>query len=431
MLPLLAPLSSLLSAVALMLLGNGLLNTLLTLRGVEEGYSTSMLGLIMSGYFVGYLLGTWTTVPLIRRIGHIRSFALFAAMCASIALLHVLLVNPWVWLLLRVAYGVALIGLYMVVESWLNAVVANAQRGRVFAVYMVVNLCALAIAQQLLNLAHPTEFTLFALAAMLLCWALVPVTLTRRTQPSLPETHKVRFGYLVKIAPLALVASGISGLAMGGFWGMAPVYANMSGFDAAGVGLLMSCAIIGGAVLQWPIGLLSDRGDRRLVLLWVVCLALICSTAMLALDAGAWLLGLIFVWGGLAFAIYPIGVAQLLDQLHPDEVLSGSSGLLMVNGIGSICGPLLAGAMLDHVGPHGLPLFFSLSLGGLAMYIFLRRQRVCDLVNEPQAQFVPMLRTSPTVLELMPDAPHVEHPVAAADAQPGEAAEAPGEEQHY
>lgn len=425
------PLSSLLSGVALLLLGNGLLNTLLTLRGVNEGYSTSMLGLIMSGYFVGYLLGTWTTVPVIRRIGHIRSFALFAALAASMALLHVLLVDPWAWLGLRVLYGVGLIGLYMVIESWLNAVVSNEQRGQVFAVYMVVNLGALALAQQLLNLAHPTEFTLFALAAVLICWALIPITLTRRPQPTIPDTHKVHFRYLVQIAPLALVASGLSGLAMGGFWGLAPVYASLAGFDAAGVGLMMSCAIVGGALLQWPIGLLSDRADRRLVLLWVAVLAVLGSLAMLWVEAGIWLLGLIFIWGGLAFAVYPLAVAQLLDQLHPDEILSGSSGLLMVNGVGAICGPLLAGAMLEHLGSRGMPLFFSIALGALALYIFLRRRRVCELVSESPAQFVPMLRTSPTVLELMPDAPPVPHETSPADGPVPGQQDTPGEEQHY
>ena len=144
MLSLIAPISSLLSGVALLLLGNGLLNTLLTLRGVAEGYSTTMLGLIMSGYFVGFLLGTWLATPLVRRIGHIRAFACCAALAAIAALLHLLLIDPWVWLLLRVLYGLALVTLYMVIESWLNAKAPNDKRGQVFAIYMAVNLGALA-----------------------------------------------------------------------------------------------------------------------------------------------------------------------------------------------------------------------------------------------------------------------------------------------
>ncbi|MFZ3204304.1 MAG: MFS transporter, partial [Pseudomonas sp.] len=214
---LIAPISSLLGGVALLLLGNGLLNTLLTLRGVAEGYSTGMLGLIMSGYFVGFLLGTWLAIPLVRRVGHIRAFAFCAALAAITALLHVLIIDPWVWLGLRVLYGLALVSLYMVIESWLNAQVPNGKRGQVFALYMAVNLGALAAAQQLLNLAAPSDFVLFVLAAMLISAALMPIALTRQPQPSVPETLHTNLRQLVGIAPLAIAAAGLSGLALGAF----------------------------------------------------------------------------------------------------------------------------------------------------------------------------------------------------------------------
>jgi MFS family permease len=402
---LIAPISSLLGGVALLLLGNGLLNTLLTLRGVAEGYSTSMLGLIMSGYFVGFLLGTWLAIPLVRRVGHIRAFAFCAALAAITALLHVLIVDPWVWLGLRVLYGLALVSLYMVIESWLNAQVPNGKRGQVFAVYMAVNLGALAAAQQLLNLADPTDFVLFVLAAILISAALMPIALTRQVQPSVPDTLHTNLRQIAGIAPLALAAAGLSGLALGAFWGMAPVYAALSGFDATGVGLLMSSTILGGALLQWPIGIYSDKHDRRLVLFWVVALSVLVAVLMSLVPAGRLLLGLIFVWGGLAFAIYPIAVAQLIDQLHSDEILSGSSSLLMVNGIGSVCGPLLAGLLMEHLGAQALPLYFAVTLGALAAYTLYRLRHVSDLVSAPAGHFMPMLRTSHTVLELMPDAP--------------------------
>jgi MFS family permease len=425
MLTLIAPISSLLGGVALLLLGNGLLNTLLTLRGVAEGYSTSMLGLIMSGYFVGFLLGTWLAIPLVRRVGHIRAFAFCAALAAITALLHVLIVDPWVWLGLRVLYGLALVSLYMVIESWLNAQVPNDKRGQVFAVYMAVNLGALAAAQQLLNLASPTDFVLFILAAILISAALMPITLTRQVQPSVPESLHTNLRKIVGIAPLALAAAGLSGLALGAFWGMAPVYANLNGFDATGVGLLMSSSILGGALLQWPIGIYSDKHDRRLVLLWVVTLAVLVSLLMSLLPAGPMLLGLIFIWGGLTFAIYPIAVAQLIDQLHTDEILSGSSSLLMVNGIGSVCGPLLVGVLMEHLGPQALPLYFAAVLAVLAAYTLYRLRHVSDLVSAPAGHFMPMLRTSHTVLELMPDAPPTDS-TAPHDEPHNPAAQTPG-----
>ena len=418
---LIAPISSLLGGVALLLLGNGLLNTLLTLRGVAEGYSTGMLGLIMSGYFVGFLLGTWLAIPLVRRVGHIRAFAFCAALAAITALLHLLLINPWAWLFLRVLYGLALVGLYMVIESWLNAQVPSEKRGQVFALYMMVNLGALAAAQQLLNLASPSDFVLFVLAALLISAALMPITLTRQTQPSMPETLHTNLRQLARVAPVAMAAAGLSGLALGAFWGMAPVYASRSGFDASGVGLLMSGTILGGALLQWPIGHYSDRHDRRRVLLWVVLLAVVVALLMTLLSAGPWLLAAMFVWGGLAFAIYPLAVAQMVDQLHSDEILAGSSGLLMVNGIGSVCGPLLAGLLMEQFGAQALPLHFVVSLSLLAAYTLYRLRHVSDLINEPHGHFMPMLRTSHTVLELIPEAPATEPEPPSADAQPATA----------
>ncbi len=412
---LIAPISSLLAGVALLLLGHGLLNTLLTLRGVAEGYSTGMIGLLMSGYFAGFLIGTWLAPSLIRRIGHIRTFAFYAALAAVAVLVHVLIVNPWVWLVLRVLYGVSLVTLYMVIESWLNAQVSGEKRGQVFALYMAVNLGALAAAQQLLSLDTPMNFTLFALAAILISSALMPITLTRQAQPALPDMPATDLLQLARIAPLPLMAAGISGLTLGGFWGLAPVYASQVGFDAAGVGLLMSITILGGAVLQWPIGLFSDKHDRRVVLLWVVAIAAVLALVITPILSGSLLLGLMFLWGGLAFSIYSIAVAQMVDQLHPDEILSGSSGLLLANGFGAAFGPVVAGGLMHLFGHIALPLFFAVSLGILAIYSFWRPRRVVDLVTEPHGHFTPMLRTSHTVLELMPDTPEVEATAAPAN----------------
>jgi len=402
---LLAPISSLLGGVALLLLGHGLLNTLLTLRGIAEGYSTGMIGLLMSGYFAGFLVGTWLAPSLIRRVGHIRTFAFYAALAAIAVLLHVMIVNPWVWLMLRVLYGVALVTLYMVIESWLNAQVSGEKRGQVFALYMAVNLGSLAAAQQLLSLDSPMNFTLFALAAILICAALMPITLTRQAQPAQPDMPATDLLQLARIAPLPLMAAGISGLTLGGFWGLAPVYASQSGFDASGVGLLMSITILGGAVLQWPIGLFSDKHDRRLVMLWVVAIAAVLGGLITPLSSGPLMLGMMFLWGGLAFSIYSIAVAQMVDQLHPDEILSGSSGLLLANGFGAAFGPVVAGGLMSVLGPKALPVFFAVTLAFLAIYSYFRSRRVIDLVTEPHGPFTPMLRTSHTVLELMPDTP--------------------------
>lgn len=409
MLSLVAPIFSLLSGVVLLLLGNGLLNTLLTLRGLAEGYTTGQIGLMMSGYFAGYLFGSRMANRVVRRVGHIRAFSFAAAVAAIVALLHVILIDPWIWLGLRVLYGMALVTLYMVIESWLNAQTTRDNRGQVFAIYMAANLGALAVAQQLLNLASPMLFTLFALAAILITSALTPITLTRMSQPLVTDQPSRSLLSLTRQTPLPVVAAILSGLALGAFWGMAPVYAQQSGFDAAGTATLMTITIIGGALLQWPIGRWSDRHDRGRVLVVVVFLASLASLGMCVFPAGIELLGLFFLWGGLAFSIYSIAVAQMCDQLQPDEILAASGGLLLANGLGSAIGPVAAAGVMGLLGAIGLPVYLGVVLLLLALLgMALNRRRAQASTEEPapeaHAHFTPMLRTSPAVMEMMAEA---------------------------
>tara|TARA_R110000851_G_scaffold21414_3_gene64204 strand:+ start:981 stop:2270 length:1290 start_codon:yes stop_codon:yes gene_type:complete len=398
----LKPVKSILYSVALLLLGNGLLNTLLTLRGTEEGFSSAVLGMIMSGYFVGFIGGTWVSGRLIRRMGHIRTFGFCASLCASVALLHLVFINPWVWLPLRMVYGLSFITLITVIESWLNSQAASHERGRIFAVYMVVNLGALATAQQLLRLSSPQGFLLFVIIAILISWALLPITLTRRVQPKMSERPKSSLRALLGFAPLAVASAALSGLAMGAFWSMTPVYATQLGFDIGGVGLVMSVAIIGGALLQIPIGRFSDKHDRPRVMTWVVLLAALIAACMPFAPMHEALLGLYFLWGGLAFSLYPLAVAQLIDQLHPDEIVAGSADMLVMHGAGCAVAPIAAGSLMTAVGSQGLPVYIACVFALLGMYAIYRRRRVTALVTHT-AHFEPMVQSSAEVLELIFD----------------------------
>ena len=401
-LAMLKPVKSILWSVALLLLGNGLLNTLLTLRGTGEGFSSAVLGLIMSGYFVGFICGTWVSGRLIRRMGHIRTFGFCASICASVALLHLIFVNPWVWLPLRVVYGLSFITLITVIESWLNSQAASHERGRIFAVYMVVNLGALATAQQLLRLSSPEGFVLFVLIAILISWALLPITMTRRVQTKIHERPKSSLRALLGFAPLAVASAALSGLAMGAFWSMTPVYATQLGFDIGGVGLVMSVAIIGGALLQIPIGRFSDKHDRPRVMTWVVLLAALFAAAMPFAPSQEALLGLYFIGGGLAFSLYPLAVAQLIDQLHPDEIVSGSADMLVMHGAGCAVAPIAAGSLMTAVGSHGLPIYIGCVFTLLGIYAIYRRRHVTALITHT-AHFEPMVQSSAEVLELIFD----------------------------
>ena len=398
------PLAALLAGVALLLAGSGLLGTLLAVRGREAGFSDQTLGLIMSGYFVGFFLGTYAAPRLIQRIGHIRAFAFYAALCASAVLLHPILVDPWAWGGLRVLTGAALVGLYTVIESWLNAQAAPAERSRVFAVYMAINLLALAGGQWLLGLASPTGFVLFSLVAILICLAALPVTASRMVQPELPPSPRLALAAMYRTAPAATVGSFLAGLAMGGFWGLGAVYATRIGLDTPGIAALMSATIVGGALLQWPIGHLSDGSDRRTTLAMVSLAAAVVATAMAATGAQdrGLLFTLFFAFGGLSFALYPICVAHLLDHLPAEHLLAGCSSLLLVNGVGSALGPALAGAAMGRFGPVALPTFFAATLAVLAAVAAGRRLLRRRTLAHP-AQFHAMLRTTPAALELLPE----------------------------
>ncbi len=431
MLPLLLPIGALLAGIALLLLGSGLLNTLIALRGSLEGFSDTLLGLIGSAYFIGFFAGTHVAPPLIRRMGHVRAFAFFGAVAASCVLVHALIVNAPVWMVLRVLTGMAFVGFYAVIESWLTSQAPAERRGLIFAVYMGVNLVALAAAQQLLRLDSPLGFTLFAVATIFICLSLLPVTATRLPQPAQGEAPRVDLRRLWRAAPAAFCGALASGLAMGAFWSMAPVYGGRIGLTEAEVGLMMSAAIAGGALLQWPIGHVSDRADRRLVLAWVAAGAAAAALGLAAAGLGGnGVLAAAFLYGAAAFAVYPIVVAHLMDHLAHDEILAGNTGVLLLHGVGAAVGPAIAGALMGVLGAVALPLHFALAFIPLAAFALWVARRGADEIVEEAAHFMPMLRTSGTVLEMVTPEEHAEGPPAGPDDRDRRAvprpAEAPG-----
>jgi len=402
----LLPITALLASVALLLGGNGLLGTLLAVRSQTEGWGERTTGLVMSGYFVGFFLGTFTAPPLIRRVGHIRAFAFHAALAAAAVLVYPLWMEPMGWLALRVVTGMALVGLCTVIESWLNAQAAPEHRSRVFAMYMVVTLLALASGQLLLDLQPPRSPVLFSLVAILFALAILPVSTTQLQPPTLSVAPRTHILQICRAAPSAAAGALLAGLALGAFWGLGAVYAASLGLDRAGIGTFMAVTILGGAALQLPIGRLSDRGDRRSTLAVVAALGSV--TAMLALRVEAatpaGMHTLFFLFGGLAFALYPLAVAHLLDRLPAEQLLAGCSALLLLNGIGAAAGPALAGVLMQRFGATALPAFFACTLGLLALIAGGRRLLKARHLLHP-ARFHPMLRTTPTALEMLPEIP--------------------------
>jgi MFS family permease len=248
--------------------------------------ATGIIGLIMSGFYSGYILGTFLIPALIRRVGHVRVFAAMAALSAAAALLHGLWLNDWAWLGLRIVSGMALLGLYMVIESWLNDQVSHF-RGQIFGIYMMVSLVALGIGQFLIGLYGAEGLDSFMVVGLLFALGLVPVALTRAIQPAPVETARLSVRTLYALAPTGLVGALLSGTVTGALWGLAAVYGTRIGLDASHAAVFVAVLIFGGAFLQWPIGKLSDLCDRRKVLAWLAIAGT--GAGLVLLGVNAWL----------------------------------------------------------------------------------------------------------------------------------------------
>ena len=398
--------SVLLGGLSVLLIGYGLLGTLLGVRATLESFTNIQTGSIMAGYYAGYILGTWRGPGIIRRVGHIRTFAAFAALGSATTLLFGLLANPWMWFVLRVLNGVSVVGLYMVVESWLNEQTPGSRRGRVFAVYMITTLLALAGGQFLLLVYDPAGLAPFALATVFIIFAILPIAVTRVTEPRIEAHEHLPLRRLFELSPFGTAGAFAAGIVNGAFWGMTAVFAARIGFDEAAIAYLMSATILGGAILQLPIGHLSDRHDRRTVLVLVsLCAAGAAAGAgYVVLERLPGLSFVAFLYGGLMFSVYAISVAHANDHLAPGQVLGATRGLLLLYGLGALSGPLAGGLVMERAGPVGLPLMSAATLVLLSVYGVYRMFRRAPPPLEDQAEFVPLARTSPVVLEMHPQA---------------------------
>jgi MFS family permease len=401
-----ARISTLLLGMGVLLGGNALLGTLLGVRASVEGFTDATTGGVMSAYFFAFILGTFVCPSVIRRVGHIRAFAAMGAVASAVAIVHVLLVHPLVWGVLRAVNGISMVGLFMVMESWLNALAPNERRGRIFATYTTVNLTAMAAGQLLLATSDVSGFTLFGLVAILYSLALVPVALTNVREPTPVDVPHLHLRGLYSVSPLGFIGTMIAGLSQGAFWGMGAVFAHGIGMTASGVAAFMTATIIGGALLQWPIGRLSDHYDRRIVLVFVCFSAAACALVafQVAKLSSLALLASTFLYGGFAFSVYSLTVSHVNDHLQPAQVLSATSGLLLVYGIGAAAAPAVIGALMGVLGPRSLLVYFAATQLTLALFGLYRMWVRAPVPVQAQGAFVPVVRTSQVALEMDPRA---------------------------
>jgi MFS family permease len=394
----------LLLTAAIMLLGSGLLSTLIGVRAILEEMPTSLAGLIMSAYFAGFILGTHLCVIITSQVGHIRAFASFAAILTTMVLAHSLWVGILPWIVFRFVSGIALAGLALIIESWLNAQARPERRGRVFSIYMVVNLTAVAGGQLLLYTADPAGFALFVTVAMLFSLSLVPTSLVRVEAPAPQQPSGLGLRKLAMRSPVAVAGCLCAGLAGGSFWGMAPVYLTLAGYPKENVSLFMVATIAGGMLSQLPIGRFSDGRDRRRVIAAVATLASAAAAGVMLASFASFgmLAAAASVFGAFMFPIYGLSVARAHDLLRPHEALEATRGLLMVFGMGAAFGPFTAGLIMAATGPWALFGWIAVVYALLAAFSMYRLAFSEAIPPEEQSHFVPGIITSTTTQAALP-----------------------------
>lgn len=352
-----------------MMLGNGLQGTALGVRGTSEEFSITAIGFIQTAYYVGFLAGSRFTIRALRNVGHVRVFAALASLASASFVLPALFVNPAIWFVMRLITGFCLAGLYIVIESWLNDQATPENRGRVLSVYMIVSMSGVTGGQFLLNVADPSGFDLFVLASVLISIALVPLALSEASAPRLPPVSTLKFGELIKIVPTGVTTMFFSGAAAGALFAIGPVYAAQIGMTTRQISFFMASALIGSVVLQMPIGSISDKLPRRGVMATAALIAAAASVYGTTTGTGSSGLVAMFIIGGTSLSLYSLAIAYTNDWIE-DHQRVGASGLLVaVNGVGAICGPLLASTLMASFGNVGF--FWALALVHLLVGVYV------------------------------------------------------------
>jgi MFS family permease len=371
-----AAIAAILMSVLALIAGNALHNTLVPLRGKLEGFPSLTLGLIASSFFAGMLAGTLLGPAIIRHVGHVKAYAIFAAIAIMVAVAYPLSVSPGWWLALRALVGFAFAGLYGVIDGWVQGKAENEHRGQLGGAYQTVHFVAVACGQMLLPVADPMGFQLFVVVGMLFAASIIPFSLSRTEPPALPETAKLDLGWLFRNAPASAVAALAIGAANGSFWSLSPVYAAANGMSTTEIATFLTATILGSAVAVMPIGRYSDSHDRRLVMAAMMGVACVLELALFVVGRvpgfGMPVAG--FMIGTVVMTLYSVASAHANDRSDSGQAVTIASGLLFLYSVGAILGPLAASWMMDRIGPQALFLFMAV-IHAIALAVAILRMR--------------------------------------------------------
>ena len=396
---LIAPVFALLLSASLLLMGNGLQNTLLPVRASLETFSSLAIGVLGSAYFFGFAIGCVVGPLLVRRVGHIRTFTAMATIASCAALAHVIFLEPVVWWILRIVTGICFAVLFMIIESWLNERATNENRGTLFSIYTIINLTVVTIGQMMLTLDDPASFMLFSLASVLVSLSAVPVALSRSVEPAPIKSVSIHIGKLLRLSPVGALGCFSVGLTNGAFQSLGPVFSQGDGVDTKTVAIFMSTAVIAGAIGQWPLGKLSDKMDRRRVILAICLGAAVAGVALSMLDGSTptLLLTAVFGYGLFAFCLYAISVAHANDFANPSDYVEVACGLLLVYAVGAVIGPIVASICMRYFGPGGLFAFTAVMHVAMGIFTIYRLQCRVTAPSEDHIAFSDALLVAHTI----------------------------------
>lgn len=392
----------LLLGMLLLMLGNGLQGSLLGVRGSTLGFSSVELSVVMSAYFAGFLLASRMTPNMIRRVGHVRVFAALGSLVSAALLLFPTIQDPIAWVLGRVVIGFCFCGVYVTAESWLNNSATNETRGQALSAYMIVQMLGIIIAQGLLVVPDPSGYLLFVIPSVLVSIAFAPILLSISPTPAFESTKRMTLAELYKVSPLGCVGMFLMGSVFAAQFGMAAVYATEAGLSIAQIPVFTAAFYVGALIFQYPVGWLSDRFDRRVLIALSALIAGLASLMGMLLGGYFYVLvAAAFLIGGLSNPLYSLLIAYTNDFLEHEDMAAASAGLLFVNGVGAITGPLIIGYAMQVIGPPGYFVLLSVVLLTLTAYaVYRMTQRPAPSADETSAYQGMMPTASPVTVEI-------------------------------
>ena len=391
---------ALLLGMMLLMVGNGLQSTLLGVRGEIEGFSTFQMSIVMSSYFVGFLGGSRMAPEMIRRVGHVRVFAALASFISAVLILYPTFANPWIWAVGRVIIGFCFSGVYVTAESWLNNAATNETRGQALSLYVIVQMIGIIAAQALLVTADPSGFVLFVIPSVLVSISFAPILLSISPTPAFDTTKPMNLRALLETSPLGVVGMFLLGSVFSAQFGMSAVFGAQIGLSVGEISIFVAAFYVGATILQYPLGWLSDRMDRRALIMGTAIIGGL--GALLGMVAGqhfALLLVAAALIGGLSNPLYSLLIAHTNDFLELDDMAAASGGMVFINGVGAIAGPVGTGWIMSTYGASGFFLVIAVLMIGLGIYAAYRMARG-SAVTETATYAVVMPTSSPVAVEV-------------------------------